>query len=157
MEMSNQDTSQNYIPQGTTQEMNNQQNQQQSNQQTDSHGNQVRPLLEVISPIGLCLIFIVFMVLNAISLGVSSAMPASHIYSETDTWKCDGDFNATSFSDNCTGVYILNRTSSAPGGPMLKAIFGPFKWLNRQYQLQGRFSKPAQGPYRLFCYKNKSF
>ncbi|EDR23005.1 transmembrane protein, putative [Entamoeba dispar SAW760] len=97
----------------------------------------MKPLLASISPIGLCLIYLGFLALVGISLGLSSIAPSMYIQESIGTWQCNNSTITSFDANNCTGQNLMNNAQVK--GPLGIYKIGPFSILNREFTLNGKF------------------
>ncbi|ELP87612.1 hypothetical protein EIN_146060 [Entamoeba invadens IP1] len=105
-------------------------------EQPQQHKMVMKPLIESISPIALCVIYLVFLVLVGISLGVATVAPPMYVQQDKGVWQCPP--NTTVFdSTKCTGYDVEGTSKNATA----EIQVGKFSILNRRFKLYGQFKK----------------
>ncbi|KAL7720804.1 Wntless-like transmembrane domain-containing protein [Entamoeba marina] len=99
---------------------------------------QKHPLLESISPIGLCLIYLTFLFAVGLSLLFSAIIPQPYRETYAGTWNCTED-DISEYND--TLCYSPNLISDSINEEITGTYrLGPFSSLNREFRVTGIFS-----------------
>ena len=109
------------------------------------------PLLETISPLALCAIYLIFIVLCCFALGMATLANPMYKSTAIGTWGCDRN-NYTEFTvGNCTGVDLMKDANTKMGEVGTYKI-GPFSKLNRAFNVDGYFKNVMKRGFCLFLF-----
>ena len=109
----------------------------------------LQPLLETISPLALCVVYLVFIILCCFSLGISTI--ANPMYEQTaiGTYGCPKDNYTKPIVGECYGVDLLENADTKTGPKGMYKI-GPFSKLNRAYNVDAYFKNIMEKGFCLF-------